>query len=487
MKIQIVNFKPFLNNADAPGLTPPEMGAAFARYSRNNDGLEAILDLVKDIPEDKRVGKIMSFADYGHRSILDLVEVPIILEGISMYAAARIFQFAKLGAGQESSTRYIKKGFDLLPFAETTLSKKQYRHSERLFNEWIDSVSAIPGDASRDTRNKTLDKIRYILPVIATTNVAVKMSVRAWQELLQTLHSYPHEIQKSEMQVICDTIRSEMYLRCGEFSVKHSTYSTPRSDKLKEQLGYLERNDFGPIVFETDAALKEWDREHTLIFRKSRYDPFPVCFDDCIVCVKLQIPFAELRDLNRHRNRLVNIWKLNLDEVETPTLGTLAKSFTRMTLSQLLYEVEIRTSEGAHPSYRKIMNGVLDMMMQTIRSLIIKDRKQRVKMNKTLTKLLQEKITLKFKKVKNTEASHKIHTTRMGGYITEDGEYVFNMFCTVYPSEFSANIFRIDSDKMATKELALDNLRGKLLRVFDEIANEIDSFEEKLNEDTNSY
>ncbi len=370
MKIQIVNFKPFLNNENAPALTPPEMGAAFARYSRNNDGLDAILDLVKDVPEDKRVDTIMAFADYGHRSILDLVEVPIILEGISMYAAARLFQFSKLAAGQESSTRYIKRGFDLLPYSDTTLTLKQYRESESLFNEWTNNVGAIPQDATRATRNKTLDKVRYSLPVIATTNVAIKMSLRAWQETLQNLRSYPSDFQKYELVNIVEAIRTELRRRCGDFAVKHTEYSDARFHKLLEQRQLLpgRQNETWEQLHIQSEALQGWSATDTNVKRTHRYDPYPLCFDETIVSVQMNIRFAELRDLNRHRNRITNVWELDVNTESAPTLGTMSRSYAKMTLSQLLYEIEIRTSEGAHPSYRKTMNLMLDQVYTKVRS-----------------------------------------------------------------------------------------------------------------------
>ena len=372
MKIQIVNFKPFLKNADAPMLTPPEMGAAFARYSRNNDGLDAILELVKDVPEDKRVDTIMAFADYGHRSILDLVEVPIVLEGISMYAAARLFQFSKLAAGQESSTRYIKRGFDLLPYLDTTLSIKQYRESERLFNAWTENVDAIPQDASRATRNKTLDKVRYSLPVVAMTNVAIKMSVRAWQETLRSLSSYPAPFQKPELLRIVAAIKKELEKTCGSFAVKHCDWNEAVELKFAEQARKLRTVAISDTSWESIQfnceELSGWAESDTNIRRKNRYDPYPPCFDETIVSVFMNIRFAELRDLNRHRNRIVNTWSLNTNETDAPTLGTFARSYAKMTLSQLLYEIEIRTSEGAHPSYRRTMNLVLDQVYRQVRT-----------------------------------------------------------------------------------------------------------------------
>jgi thymidylate synthase ThyX len=133
-------------------LTPEMLAATGARYSRNNEGLSAILSrvdfgseaefypAVRSLIEsyrkgdcghghvisslmslvdtyhtadmDKGVDAIFKMVDYGHASIADMSPVAMFLDGISMFAAYYIFSISPTGGGQESSTRYLKLGKD---------------------------------------------------------------------------------------------------------------------------------------------------------------------------------------------------------------------------------------------------------------------------------------------------------------------------------------------------------------------------------------
>lgn len=141
-----------------PSLTPELLASVGARYSRNNEGLEAILakidfgneedtyskikeialafseaeegwdrmafaqdqmltisNLVQNIrpPQlDKGVDAIFNMIDYGHESIADMTPVAMFMDGISIYAAYYIWSITAVAGGQESSTRYIKMSVD---------------------------------------------------------------------------------------------------------------------------------------------------------------------------------------------------------------------------------------------------------------------------------------------------------------------------------------------------------------------------------------
>lgn len=356
MKITIVNFAPFHNNAQAPELPPDQMAAAAARFSRNNQGLDAILQKVQHVPMEKRADAILRMADYGHKSILDLLEIPITLEGISMYAAARLFQFAKLGAGQESSTRYINEGFNILSWQDTDgFNGGQYIKAEEMFEKWYSNVSSIPENATREERNSVLDKVRYDLPIIATTNVFLTQSAGAWRETLQKLRSYPHEFQVTEIAMACAEIEIAIERVAGKYAIKHSGFNNAWYDKFSS-----ERND-----------LSQWDTNNHVgigLFiplssnhkRNNRYDPWDLSFDETIIRVSMPRQFAEVRDMNRHRNHQVKIWHFFELYDGTYTLGSRVKMYDTMSLSQFLYEVELRTSEGAHPSYKAQQNYLFD-------------------------------------------------------------------------------------------------------------------------------
>ena len=96
------------NSAGRPALTPELLAATGARYSRSNEGLEAILSRIDPNNLDKSVDGIFKMIDYGHQSIADMVPIALFIDGVSMWLAYELFRISPTAGGQESSTRYIK-------------------------------------------------------------------------------------------------------------------------------------------------------------------------------------------------------------------------------------------------------------------------------------------------------------------------------------------------------------------------------------------
>ena len=74
MKVQYVSIKP-TQRAEELGchaLTPELLAASGARYSRNNEGLDAIVSKIDFSNTDKSVDGIFKMIDYGHQSIADM-------------------------------------------------------------------------------------------------------------------------------------------------------------------------------------------------------------------------------------------------------------------------------------------------------------------------------------------------------------------------------------------------------------------------------
>lgn len=363
-KIEVVNFEVFQDNDRLPKLSPPELAAYFARFSRNREGIQAIYDTVKDLPRNKRVDAILKFNDYGHRSIMDMLVIPVVLEGISMYAAARLFNFANQAAGQESSTRYIAKDFDILPSSQTCTTTKEYMELWGSFDKWKLAVAKTPPNATREQRNEILDSVRYLLPAITTTNVAIVMSSRAWEKVLTQMLSYPHEIQYGECLDIVTDIKAAITRTCGDYPMKHVCKNGAWEKKFENRTKSLDEIYKRYLRNEEVVA---WPNDNLFIDpdsfvdfeRKNRYDPWPDEMDTIVTNVAMVLTFAELRDLNRHRNRLLTSWTF-LDTTEPVTLGSKCILHWTCSISQILYEIEIRTSEGAHPSYRRLMNLLLE-------------------------------------------------------------------------------------------------------------------------------
>src|SRR5580698_1054363 len=96
------------DEAGRPALTPELLAASGARYSRNNEGLEAILSKIDPANLDKSVDSIFRMIDYGHQSIADMAPVAMFVDGVSLWLAYYMWSLCPTAGGQESSTRYIR-------------------------------------------------------------------------------------------------------------------------------------------------------------------------------------------------------------------------------------------------------------------------------------------------------------------------------------------------------------------------------------------
>ena len=141
MKVQYVSIKP-TQRAEELGchaLTPELLAASGARYSRNNEGLDAIVSKIDFSNTDKSVDGIFKMIDYGHQSIADMTPIALFIDEISQFAAYYIWTLSPTAGGQECSTRYIKMDVSGLVDAETLGIPKHLQESFNSFNN-IDTL-----------------------------------------------------------------------------------------------------------------------------------------------------------------------------------------------------------------------------------------------------------------------------------------------------------------------------------------------------------
>ena len=223
MKATLVSLIPTeqAQQAGRPALTPELLAASGARYSRNNEGLDAILARIDPENMDRSVDAIFRMVDYGHQSIADMAPVAIFLDDISIWLACHIWTLCPTAGGQESSTRYIEINADALPdpaglgippqqidiwhknmqaaFAAYQQALQLWTHIGEAHPEY----TAIPRHlrlatdeksqktVARMLRNYRFDRARYFLPAAAKTNMMMVMSARGWVQLCQYLLSHP--------------------------------------------------------------------------------------------------------------------------------------------------------------------------------------------------------------------------------------------------------------------------------------------------------
>ena len=334
------------NEANRPTLTPELLAATGARYSRSNDGLDAILAKIDPENPDKSVDSIFKMVDFGHASIGDMVPVALFMDGISMWLAYHIWSLCPTAGGQESSTRYIQLAPENLPDAEQIGIPEAQRDEwgvqmESALQDYQSALdfwhnvaendptvmripSALKNDDSekarktvaRMKRNYAFDRARYFLPAALKTNVMMIQSARAWVNLCQQLFSHP----LPEAQKLAELIRDELELVAPRM-IKHATQSASITRGLEIEwkqlinVAWMAMNSAQAPTFDVAGVrstprldvwgapadkgqifaedLMQHDTRYAFIGEELRRTPVRFGWG--------QVAFGDIRDLNRHR------------------------------------------------------------------------------------------------------------------------------------------------------------------------------------------
>ncbi len=340
MKVTQVSIRPTeaANEAGRPALTPELLAASGARYSRNNDGLEAILSKIDPENLDKSVDGIFKMIDYGHQSIADMAPVAMFMDGVSMWLAYLVWAQVPTAGGQESSTRYLRlTKDDLLPPTEIGIPEALHADWTVLMHEAMDAyelsyslweeharanpeVMRIPADLLNDPseraqkqvarmrRNYAFDRARYLLPVALRTNMMLVMSARAWVQLSQWLLSH----YLPEAQALGAKVVEELGLTAPRL-LRHATEKPSfiaghrdemrRATKLPHPEAHERQGTADPIL---DVMLPAGMRSGELTSALRHHDNRYAYLGDALRRTAVRfawhgMAFAEIRDLNRHR------------------------------------------------------------------------------------------------------------------------------------------------------------------------------------------
>lgn len=341
MKVTLAALKPTEAQAFAncPELTTEMLAAIAARYSRNDEGIDAIIAKVDAMEnQDKAVDAIFNMVDYGHASIADMSPVAMFIDGISIWLTYYIWSICPKAGGQETSTRYVKfneagivsptmagihpvrvdewKAFIAQSIVHYEGATAYWTYCADKYPEMMGISQQIIDDAAvegpeghkarlllqRLKRNYVFDRARYYIPVAAKTNAMFIMAARDWVELVQVLSSH----YVPEARELADVLVAKLDLVVPRL-IRHC-YCTP--DQFSGHLDDLEEDsvrveaftatpfhyvDSGkpPIPGTLIRAFKHHTNRYARIGRAAKR-----------VQVKFSIShlaMAEMRDLNRHR------------------------------------------------------------------------------------------------------------------------------------------------------------------------------------------
>lgn len=335
MKVTGIALVPPPAAAALPKVTPELLASVLARYSRSNEGLEAILGKVDLANPDESIDRILKFVDYGHASIGGLTGgLAVALDGISMWLAWKLFEVAQMADGQESSTRYITMDASNLPTAAELgvpddLAPRWQAVMARAFAAYhaeyarLDQLGRdeparvrVPADAkpavvTRLRKNFALDRARYFIPLATRTNVGLVQSARMWATTVKHLDSLPHPEARAAARLIRDEL-----LKQAPRLMRHSSAERSFEEQARQELAYscrlgLERLSAAPLAddvwVKVDASSPPWLREEqpvaeALRHRANRYGHQGTATRRMRVTFAWNnMALAELRDLNRHR------------------------------------------------------------------------------------------------------------------------------------------------------------------------------------------
>lgn len=328
MKIQYVSISPTTaaENEGCYALTPELLAATGARYSRNNEGLDAIVSKIDFSNTDKSVDGIFKMVDYGHASIADMAPIALFIDDITLYAAYFLWTLSPTAGGQECSTRYIKMDVsNTAKIDDIGINKeiemqynlyvsKSFNYYEQALVAWtkigelFPELTKIPSkllestsdkdkkQVARMMRNFAFDRARVYLPVSTLTGVMMIQSARAWANI--SAHLQSHTLK--ELNFIGKEIEEKLKIGAPRL-VKHCK-STDAIKSFYNREFEIWNTDYdlfqGTNLYAPQMTVNKSD----LDFRTNRYSPFSSNLSRIPVKVSWSnMSFGEIRDLNRHR------------------------------------------------------------------------------------------------------------------------------------------------------------------------------------------
>ncbi|MFP4013514.1 MAG: FAD-dependent thymidylate synthase [Chitinispirillaceae bacterium] len=391
MKVTGIGICPPPDAKDNPQVTPELLASSLAKYSRSNKGLDTILGSIDWSDPDRSVDSIFRFVDYGHASITGMTGgIAVAIDGLSMFLAYKLFEFAQLSDGQESSTRYIRLDKSSLPpFQEVGIPEACAREWQSLMEQCFDAYHEVYNDldsrvrgnpdllklpedlsprvADRLRKNYALDRARYLIPFATRTNAAFVMTARVWADVLRQLDSMPLVEAKHCAELIREEIRKFVpRMIRHSFPNKSSTahtrqvfnYSVNRIRQEGVNTSNVPDEIHLSIMNETPSFLPPMEQiEDAFQGKANRYSLTGTTIRRIMVRAAWNnMAIAELRDLNRHRSgfRFSPLFPCGFylpSEVKHPSVAPLLRK-----QSSLVQKIAAQ-SQGAHSYVYALLLG----------------------------------------------------------------------------------------------------------------------------------
>jgi hypothetical protein len=196
---------------------PTTIAYLLATYSRRRKSTPKTIEDIKSkgLDPEERFNKIVG---YGHSSVRGMGHFPCFIEGCSILESLRFFYNLPLQDGQESSTRYIDFGKNrrfikppLLTHEFESICNYLYDNYTYLLDKTKVALSNLFG---LDINNKTLkvrsiDCVRYLLPLATETGVGAIQSGREWSRYIRYLSSLDDSVSSDISSNLLELLSKE--------------------------------------------------------------------------------------------------------------------------------------------------------------------------------------------------------------------------------------------------------------------------------------
>ncbi|PJE75645.1 hypothetical protein COV04_03540 [Candidatus Uhrbacteria bacterium CG10_big_fil_rev_8_21_14_0_10_48_11] len=222
------------------GLPPEVLAVAMAKYSRSKNPIRETID---ELTEEKSAEFHEKWVlGYGDASVADMAIIAIACENVSIIASKAI-EDTRLASFQEKSTRYVD--FDTSKyFRPRSVMENNAEQYEKTINTLFESYTGLldktiaylrrrlsrPEKLSNKLyeaklKARSLDAVRYFLPVATLTNFGMIMSARSLRHLIAKLKDNPY----TEVRELAEAIQN---------AALEPAYN-PQAKKIEELLASL--------------------------------------------------------------------------------------------------------------------------------------------------------------------------------------------------------------------------------------------------------
>ena len=228
------------------GRTPAIHASSLAAYSRSAKSLPELLRYrdEKGIDAGEVLNRIIS--TYNHDSVRGLGHLSVAMEDIDCITAMQFFYNHHIQDGQERSTRYqdfTRGGRKYAPCPTPHNAEGYYK----VLDYWLDGVEYFTPIVRQYLQDRfyvvkdnpaltprTLDCVRYLIPMGMSTNVGAIQSGREWSKWISTLHNLGQDTLAKGMELL---LRDgwEGYHPEGDVLIRHTEgMNTPIEDLKNE-------------------------------------------------------------------------------------------------------------------------------------------------------------------------------------------------------------------------------------------------------------